>query len=202
MTSRNRPARRPQAIRRAETREALLQATAVGIARHGYAGLSLERVARDAGYSRGAVYHQFADKEALTLAVVDWVASRWDAQVGHLMSGSTDPTVLFAVARAHAVFCRRDIARTMLVLQIEFSGTDHSIGRALRAATERLLARVAALVSAGQRTGTIPSTPPADEVALAVIGALESVVINLAGRSPHDEVLAERSVRGLLCMER
>lgn len=200
MTSRNRPARRPQAVRRAESREALLQATAVGIARHGYTGLSLERVARDAGYSRGAVYHQFADKEALALAVVDWVASGWDAEVGHLMSESADPEVLFSVARAHAIFCRRDIARTMLVLQIEFPGTDHPVGRALHSATERLLARVTALVSAGQRTGTIPPNPPADEVALAVIGALESVVINLAGRAPHDEVLAERAVRGLLCM--
>jgi hypothetical protein len=34
-------------------------------------------------------------------------------------------------------------------------------------------------------------------MALAVVGALEGLVINLAGREPFDEVLAERAVLSL-----
>ena len=38
-----------------------------------YGNLILERVASEAGYTRGALYHQFEDKEDLALAVLDWV---------------------------------------------------------------------------------------------------------------------------------
>jgi AcrR family transcriptional regulator len=66
--------RRPtQVERRARSREALLESAARGLSRYGYANLVLEEVAREAGYTRGALYHQFADKEDLALAVVEWV---------------------------------------------------------------------------------------------------------------------------------
>ena len=60
--------RRPsQAERSARTRSALLESAARGLSRYGYANLVLEDVAREAGYTRGALYHQFADKEDLAL---------------------------------------------------------------------------------------------------------------------------------------
>ncbi|MDQ1633011.1 MAG: hypothetical protein QOC80_2983, partial [Frankiaceae bacterium] len=65
--------RRSQADRRERSRDALLEAAARGISRSGYANLRLEDVAREAGYTRGALYHQFAGKQELTLAVVAWV---------------------------------------------------------------------------------------------------------------------------------
>ena len=41
----------------------------------------LEQVARDAGYTRGALYHQFKDKEDLALAVIEWVDETWRREV-------------------------------------------------------------------------------------------------------------------------
>jgi predicted regulator of Ras-like GTPase activity (Roadblock/LC7/MglB family) len=46
--------------------------------------------------------------------------------------------------------------------------------------------------------GTIPAGPPARVVALAFVGATEGAVIELAGRAPHDEVLAARAAAGVL----
>lgn len=74
--------RRTQAERRARSRAALLESAARHISRAGYANLALERVARDAGYTRGALYHQFADKEELALAALRWVDEDWQRQVG------------------------------------------------------------------------------------------------------------------------
>jgi AcrR family transcriptional regulator len=65
--------RRTQADRRAQTRNALLEAAARGLSRYGYASLVLERVASEAGYTRGALYHLFANKDDLAMAVVTWV---------------------------------------------------------------------------------------------------------------------------------
>jgi AcrR family transcriptional regulator len=62
-----------QAERSARTRSALLEAAARGLSRHGYGNLVLEDVASEAGYTRGALYHQFADKQDLALAVIKWV---------------------------------------------------------------------------------------------------------------------------------
>ena len=50
-----------QAQRSARTRSALLESAARGLSRHGYGDLVLEDVAREAGYTRGALYHQFKD---------------------------------------------------------------------------------------------------------------------------------------------
>jgi hypothetical protein len=54
------------------------------------------------------------------------------------------------------------------------------------------------LIEAGRGDGSIPPGPPARAVALAFIGALEGAVIELAGQSPHDELLAARAAAGAL----
>jgi AcrR family transcriptional regulator len=61
--------RTTQAERRARTRAAILESAARGLSRYGYGNLKLEQVAADAGYTRGALYHLFRNKEDLTLAV-------------------------------------------------------------------------------------------------------------------------------------
>ena len=63
--------RKSQAERRAETREQLLGAAGRVFAKHGFQGTSLEAVAEEAGYSRGAVYYNFADKEELFLDLLE-----------------------------------------------------------------------------------------------------------------------------------
>ena len=114
---------RTQAERRARTRAALLEAGARGFSRYGYGNLVLEKVASEAGYTRGALYHLFAGKEDLALAVVDWVAQTWEREVWEPAQLAKDPVdVLISLARGHIVFCRRDIARVMMALRVEFDG--------------------------------------------------------------------------------
>ena len=80
------PATRPtQADRSARTRGALLESAARGLSRHGYGNLVLEQVASEAGYTRGALYHQFKDKQDLALAVIEWVDETWRQEVGRLV---------------------------------------------------------------------------------------------------------------------
>jgi AcrR family transcriptional regulator len=51
--------------RRQRTREALLDAAASVFAKRGFHGASLDEIAETAGYTRGAIYKHFADKEEL-----------------------------------------------------------------------------------------------------------------------------------------
>ncbi len=191
--------RRTQADRRARTRNALLQAAARGFSTYGYANLTLDQVARDAGYTRGALYHLFANKEELALAVVAWIQETWTAEVGHLAADESDPVrALIGMARAHAVYCRRDVARVMMALRVEFAGQHHRVGRAITDILDPLEATCARLVDAGRRSGAVPPGPPPDDTANAYLSTLEAVGIALAGRKPYDVEMAERAVRGLL----
>jgi AcrR family transcriptional regulator len=199
------PAGRPsstQAQRRARTRSALLESAARGLSRYGYGNLVLEDVAREAGYTRGALYHQFKDKEDLALAVVDWVHETWRREVGEPAEQEPDAVAeLIALARGHAVYCRRDIARVIMALRVEFSGRDHPVGRRIRRISQTLVGRCARLIDRGRTEGSIPSGPPARTVARAFWGALEGAVIALAGQAPHDERLAARAAAGVLGLD-
>ena len=57
--------------RRQLTREALLDAAAQVFARRGFHGASLDEIAETAGFTRGAIYKHFTDKEDLLFAVSD-----------------------------------------------------------------------------------------------------------------------------------
>ena len=191
--------RRSQLQRRARSRTALLESAARGLSRFGYGNLVLDRVAADAGYTRGALYHQFRDKQELTLAVVAWVLSTWDAEVRPLVDAESEPVgALLALARGHAVFCRRDIAQLAVALRLEFSGQDHPVGRKIEASYRLVVDLCARLISAGRRRGTIPPGPPVRTVALAFVGAVEGTSIAVAGRAPHDVVLAGRVAAGII----
>jgi AcrR family transcriptional regulator len=191
--------RSTQAERSARTRSALLESAARGLSRYGYGNLILERVASEAGYTRGALYHQFKDKEDLALAVLDWVHENWMREVGDPARQEPDPVAeLIALARGHAVFCRRDVARVVMALRVEFSGQDHPVGRVIARISDGGVKRGARLIDAGRRLGTIPPGPPARTVARAFFGAMEGTVIQVAGQAPHDELLAARAVAGVL----
>ena len=189
---------RTQAERRARTRAALLEAGARGFSRYGYGNLVLEKVAGDAGYTRGALYHLFTGKEELAVAVVDWVADTWEREVWEPAQRAGTPVdILVALARGHIVFCRRDIARVMMALRMEFDGREHPVGTKVADIGRDLAMRFGAVIAAGRRDGSIPAGPPAKTLGAAVTAAVEGLAIHLAG-APHDEAMAERMVRGLL----
>ena len=190
---------RRQADRRARTREALLEAAAKGISRQGYANLVLERVANDAGYSRGAIYHLFANKEELTLAVVTWIEEAMYRDAGDHFADETDPVAtLLAIARCHDDYIRPEVPGVVAALRAEFGESDHPIGRALEDMVNRVVANTTRLITAGRHSGAIPPGPPPRTLALGFVGALDGVRGYLSGQAPFDVVLAERAARGVL----
>jgi AcrR family transcriptional regulator len=193
------PARRSQAERRAASSAALMAAAARALSRNGYTRLRLADVAAEAGYSRGAIYHQFAGKEALALAVVEWVSRTWQEQVGP--SGDCGENALQAlteIARRHMAYCRDGRGRVMMTLRVEFADRRQPVGDALWRIGESMRAEVEQLIKRGRRERLIPPGPPARTLAAAYLAALEGLAIGIAGRTPYDEDLAERLAVGIL----
>src|SRR2546428_10561294 len=62
--------RKPRAERPEPSRKQLMTAAIDCFARLGYQGTTIDRIARDAGVTKGAVYYHFRDKEELLFEAV------------------------------------------------------------------------------------------------------------------------------------
>ncbi|MCV7445610.1 TetR family transcriptional regulator [Mycobacterium paraense] len=85
--------RRTQEERSAATRDALISAARKLWGQRGYADVGTPEIATTAGVTRGAMYHQFADKAALFAEVVEVVEQDVMARMAVLVaeSGATTP---------------------------------------------------------------------------------------------------------------
>jgi AcrR family transcriptional regulator len=74
--------RRTQSERTAATRDALIAAGRSLFAAHGFAEVGTEAIVQQAGVTRGALYHHFADKTELFAAVFETVEAEVIARIG------------------------------------------------------------------------------------------------------------------------
>src|SRR2546426_4701350 len=63
-------------------REQIVRATIRCLARDGYAGLTMKKVARAAGVSQGILHYYFADKRAILVAALETVTADLDRRGG------------------------------------------------------------------------------------------------------------------------
>jgi AcrR family transcriptional regulator len=102
----------------AQTRVRLLDAAEEVFAEHGFGATTLERIAERAGYTRGAVYANFASKDDLFLAVLD----RWldeDISRGGRINEES-PTARDALDRLRELDGNRFADRGRFLLLTEF----------------------------------------------------------------------------------
>ena len=111
--------RRSQADRSASTREALVSAARPLFAEHGFNGVSTEAIVAAAGVTRGAMYHQFADKSELFAAVFEAVELEVTERLAtdFFAAGETDPVALMQLgARAWLDLCAEpEVQRIVLI---------------------------------------------------------------------------------------
>src|SRR4051812_23720979 len=81
-----------RAEQKARTRESLLRSAAKVFARQGFQAATLEDVAEGAGFSKGAVYANFASKDELFIALLEdhyesWLSRLREPQTGDGAAG-------------------------------------------------------------------------------------------------------------------
>ena len=77
----NRPKRRTQAERRETTRKMLVEAAITCLGRVGYAAATTQMIVEEAGVTRGALNHHFADRNDLMLAVCELVLDNYASEL-------------------------------------------------------------------------------------------------------------------------
>jgi AcrR family transcriptional regulator len=84
------PRRLSRKEKQAHTRECLLHSAARVFARRGVQAASVDEIASDAGFTKGAVYANFESKEALFLAMLDERFARHTAAINRIASTEED----------------------------------------------------------------------------------------------------------------
>jgi AcrR family transcriptional regulator len=186
-----------QASRSASTRAKLIRAARRLFARNGYAAVGTEEIVRRAGVTRGALYHQFADKQDLFLAVYEQVEQELTEHVAATLGEVSSP---FAALRA-GIRVFLDACRTPEVQRIVLTDGPAVLGwEAWREVAERNgLGLIEAVVGAAIEAGEIAElSQPA--LAHLLMGALDEAALLVVREPDSSEAVAatlERLLDGL-----
>ena len=171
--------RRTQEERSAATRDALLSAARKLWGQRGYAEVGTPEIAKEAGVTRGAMYHQFADKAALFRGVVETVEQDVMARMATIVasSGATTP----ADAIRAAVDAWLDVSGDPEVRQLILLDAPAVLGWAgFRDVAQRYsLGMTEQLLSEAIRAGQL-AEQPVRPLATVMIGALDEAAMAIA----------------------
>jgi AcrR family transcriptional regulator len=173
-----------QAERSASTRAKLIRAARPLFARRGYASVGTEEIVRRAGVTRGALYHQFATKEELFLAVYETVESELTERIAAQLADADSPfAALRAGVRVFLEACRApEVQRIVLIDGPAVLGWDRWREVAARYGLGLIEAAVAAAIDAGE-IAPLPVRP----LAHLLMGALDEAALLVV----RDELLTE-----------
>ena len=175
--------RRTQEERTERTRAALIAAARRLFGSEGFAEVGAERVAREAGMTRGALYHQFTDKADLFAAVLDQVEAEIAQRVADAVAGfAADGTVGMLVAGADAwldASSEADLQRIVLLDGPSVLGWDRWREICLR----HTVGLIAALLRDGIARGSLVAQP-VDALTHVLVGAVDEAALYIA-RAEH-----------------
>jgi AcrR family transcriptional regulator len=171
--------RRTQEERSAATRDALISAARRLWGLRGYAEVGTPEIATAAGVTRGAMYHQFADKAALFSEVVEAVEQDVMARMATLVaeSGATTP----ADAIRAAVDAWLEVSGDPEVRQLILLDAPSVLGwAAFRDVAQRYsLGMTEQLLTEAMRSGQL-AQQPVRALAHVLIGALDEAAMAIA----------------------
>jgi AcrR family transcriptional regulator len=166
--------------KRRDTRARILAAAGQVFARRGYHGASVDEIAGEAGYTKGAVYYNFTSKETLFLALLD---QHMEARLGLLerLRQGDRPSLarLEEGATATVTSLKRD--REWSLLYFEFAAYAARNPRFRRKLVTRLetlhRAMVETVAELLRDAGRRPSVPP-ETIALGLESIVDGVALN------------------------
>ena len=171
--------RRTQGERTAQTRAALIAVARRLFGAEGFAAVGAERVAQEAGMTRGALYHHFTDKADLFAAVLDQVEAEIALRVADSVAGF-DPadTAGMLLAGADAwldASTEPDLQRIVLLDGPSVLGWDRWREICLR----HTVGLIAALLQDGIDRGSLPPQP-VQALTHVLVGAVDEAALYLA----------------------
>ncbi len=177
-----------------ETRRKLMEAAMEEIHRNGYRASGLDTILKRAGVTKGALYHHFANKDELGLAVIeelvaDMIITRWETSV----TQAENPLMgLIAYLRGFEV-TEEELTQGCPLnnLANEMSPVDETFRMALNSLVNRLRALFADGLTRAQQQGQMRADVAIAPVVSLVVCTLEGAAT--VGKSAQDMTMARQA---------
>ena len=162
----------------ATSREQLLAAASRVFARAGYHGASMSEIAAEAGFSKGALYWNFASKEDLFFALLDELDGQLSALIAATAAMPKERERTGELSRGLSAVLTN--ARDVVLLFHEYSALavrDPKVAARYVERNARLREEIAAAVRLRHETIDVPLTMPAEDFATALIALVDGLSI-------------------------
>jgi len=166
--------RRPRAEKAEPSRKQLMNAAIDCFARLGYQGTSIDRIARDAGVTKGAVYYHFRDKEELLFEAVKDRIGGFEQQVLEEVTPARDAVDNLRHV-VDACFFHATVSnhrRFIITLMIEALDTNPRLSAEFRNILRRMRVFLAGVVRRGQQRGALRQDVTPEAAAAGIMGGI------------------------------
>ena len=166
---------RPRRAERPEpSRQHLLAAAIDCFARFGYQGASIDRIARHAGVTKGALYYHFRDKEELLSEAVSGRIGEFE-QFVLAEVGPADDTLASLKRVIDACFFHATVSnhrRFIITLMVEALDTNPQLSAKFQRVLRRMRSFLADVVRRGQERGVVRRDVEPEDTAVVIAGAI------------------------------
>lgn len=185
---------------RTQTRQHLLDVGRTLILQRGYGGVGLKELLDESGVPKGSFYHYFESKEAFGVTLLDTYFAEYETRLqAHFAqpTSALDRLMRFWQAWLDHVDAGGIAHRCLVVkLAAEIADLSDPMREVVHAGTTRLIEQVAAVITEGQRDGSVNAAVPALPLSRTLYGQwIGAAILAKVSRTPtalHDALSVTR----------
>jgi TetR/AcrR family transcriptional regulator len=168
------PKHLPADERRAITVEAVVELAA----RQNPSDITTAAIAREMGVTQGALFKHFPSKDAILLAVMEWVAAQLLDRVEKAAAGATTPlAAIEALFMAHVEFVAQHPGVPRMLFG-ELQRAEQTLPKQMaQTLIRRYGERIAPLIEAGKAAGEVSATLDTEAAITLLVGMIQGLVM-------------------------
>lgn len=163
-----------------QTRQVIIDVTTRLFARQGYAGTSLDLIAKEAKTSKSSIFWHFENKEDLLFTVVDRAMSEWEVKAGSEILAQPDPprqlSKLIELYRDLAEE-RPDTLRLLLGLLLETTDANENVKRRFQRMYRGYRTSIQIIIEEGANHGYFERRLPTEHLSAMVLAIFDGLFV-------------------------
>lgn len=188
-----------------QTRRTIIDVTTRLFATRGYAGTSLDLIAKEARTSKSSIFWHFENKEDLLFTVVDRAMSEWEVKAGSEILAQPDPprqlSKLIDLYRELAQD-RPDTLRLLLGLLLETADANQDVKRRFQRMYQGYRTSIQIVIEEGVAANFFDKSVPSEHLAAMTLAIFDGLFVQwfLDPEAVPDEIFdsVKRAIFGLV----
>lgn len=163
-----------------QTRKNIIQVTTRLFASRGYAGTSLDLIAKEAQTSKSSIFWHFENKEDLLFTVVDRAMSEWEVKAGtEILAQPDPPRQLAKLIDLYQELAqeRPDTLRLLLGLLLETADANEEVKKRFQRMYQGYRTSIQIVLEEGTTQKHFSSAVPSDHLAAMVLAIFDGLFV-------------------------